>query len=49
MKGMEALPAHNRDGVRKAKAHLEFKLEKDLEHELSSIGTLATRGRLRRV
>lgn len=26
------MPAHNRDGVRKAKAHLEFNVEKDLEY-----------------
>lgn len=32
LKDMETLPAHNRDGVRKAKAQLEFKLEKDLEY-----------------
>lgn len=32
LKDMETLPARNTDGVRKAKAHLEFKLEKDLEH-----------------
>lgn len=32
MKDRETLPAPNRDGVRKAKAHLEFKLEKDLEY-----------------
>lgn len=31
-KDMKTLPASNRDGVRKARAHLEFKLEKDLEY-----------------
>lgn len=29
---METLHAHNRNGVRKAKAHLEFKVEKELEY-----------------
>lgn len=32
MKDVETLPACYRDGVTKAKSHLEFKLEKDLEH-----------------
>lgn len=32
LKDMETLPAHIRDGVRKAKGHLEFKQEKDLEN-----------------
>lgn len=42
LKDMETLPACDRDGVMKAKSHLEFKLEKDLEHnKFSSIGTLA--------